>query len=321
MLSRPPFFTRSSRSAATSGAAGRRRRRPRLELLALFLRERAVHPARRDRLDLRHDHGHDVARRHRQDDHRRPLRASSESRSARAASSSKPSTRVPAARRRGRRPAPRPDSSRKMPASSRSSRRRRASKRIEMWCPSSRQPHAALSPGVPNTEKKYASGSRAKRRPSARSTHQHLLELHDRRRRQVAAPAEAGLEQRVRQRPLGLGHLLDGETLARMHLVRNEVPATAALPSRTRTPPGPLVGRQRGDPLVRGPRHRGGGALRGDCEAADPERDDHRRESKAFHDGNPIKYVRRPRPLAIGIFPASQVMGSEPTHLPELAGV
>ncbi len=106
---------------------------------------------------------------------------------------------------------------------------------------------------------------------------QHGLEIHDRRRGQVAALAQPGLEQVAHQLMLRRAHVADQESLARKHLGRDEMPVR------------PLVRLERKRRLLklrrlealqqrhRRSRHRGGGSLGGNGRA-DGERGDQRRD-------------------------------------------
>src|SRR2546430_4985388 len=53
---------------------------------------------------------------------------------------------------------------------------------------------------------------------------EHALEVHDLRRRHIAALAEAGLQQVERERVLRWAHLLDRQAAPRQGLGRNEMP-------------------------------------------------------------------------------------------------
>ena len=50
------------------------------------------------------------------------------------------------------------------------------------------------------------------------------LEIHDLRRRHVSALTETGLQQRLRELPLRLGHLLERQPIPREQVCRDEMP-------------------------------------------------------------------------------------------------
>src|SRR6516162_10689157 len=75
-----------------------------------------------------------------------------------------------------------------------------------------------------------------------------LLQLHDGRRRCVAARAETGLEKIPGQRSLRFGHLLDLDALARELFVRHVVPVKTLVGIERERRALPLIGRERGQP-------------------------------------------------------------------------
>jgi hypothetical protein len=71
---------------------------------------------------------------------------------------------------------------------------------------------------VPNTEKKYFSGSRSSRPFGGLEDR---FQIHDRRHGHVAALAQPGLQQVVGERALGLVHVANQQPLARERLGRD----------------------------------------------------------------------------------------------------
>ena len=85
---------------------------------------------------------------------------------------------------------------------------------------------------------------------------QHRFQVHDRFRGEIAALAEAGLDQLVRERPLRLAHLLDREPLARERLGRDEMPVEALVRREIERRLLALLRRQAVEKLRRRRRHR-----------------------------------------------------------------
>src|SRR6185436_18409120 len=130
---------------------------------------------------------------------------------------------------------------------------------------------------------------------------QHRLELHDRRRGEVAALAQAGLEQLVRELALRLGHFLDRQPLAWKRLGRDEVPVQALLRLEREGGLLPLLRGQPAEKLAGRRGHRRGRALGGDGrgDRAGGEKR-HRQEQtgrvQAFHEqDSSLTTVRRGR--------------------------
>ena len=111
---------------------------------------------------------------------------------------------------------------------------------------------------------------------------QHRLELHDGRRRHVAALAEAGLHQAVRELALRRRHVADEKPLAREHLRRNEVPVQPLVGAEGERRLLALLGRERAQERVGRGRHRRGRALLGDhrTDRADAHEDRRRHDAK-----------------------------------------
>jgi len=93
---------------------------------------------------------------------------------------------------------------------------------------------------------------------------EHGLELHDRRRGEVAALAQTSLEQLVGELALRLRHFLDRQTLAWKRLGRDEVPVQALLRLERERGLLPLLRGQPAEKLVGRRSHRRGRALGGD---------------------------------------------------------
>jgi len=102
---------------------------------------------------------------------------------------------------------------------------------------------------------------------------EHVFEVHDGRRGQVAALAEAGFQQVAREGSLRLGHLLDGETIAWKDVGRDEVPLQALAGVERKGHLLALLGRQRPKKPGASQRHGARGAFRGHY-AADKHRDE-----------------------------------------------
>ena len=255
------------------------------EPLALDFRERGgLDPGRRQRVDLRQDHGHDIGRRFRLYDRRRPLgvvegvqqRAGGVflgAEDARALLRAVTDFRGIRSEERGR------------------AGRRAAADDVE-----ADRDVVPLQPPAPcRLVARRAEDRDPVHLGVAWKTHaafdraQDFLELHDRRRGRKPARAQARLEEIVRESPLGLAHLLDGQAVPRKHLVGDEVPLQAFVGIEREDGLLALLRRKRREPLVRGACHRGRGPLRGDCETTDPGQDEHGCNRKAFHGGNPIK--------------------------------
>src|SRR5260370_1212020 len=105
-------------------------------------------------------------------------------------------------------------------------------------------------------------------RASSSARAKDLLELHDRRRREVAASAEAGLEQVMDERPLRLAHLLDRKPIPREHLIGDEVPLQPLVGVERKNRLLALLGCEGREPLVGRAGHGGRRPLPSDPEAA-----------------------------------------------------
>ena len=86
---------------------------------------------------------------------------------------------------------------------------------------------------------------------------EHALEVHDLRRRHIAALAEAGLQQVERERALRWAHLLDRQAAPRKGLGRNEMPVCPLSAVEVERRLLPLLRREALQKSRRRPRHGG----------------------------------------------------------------
>ncbi len=145
-------------------------------------------------------------------------------------------------------------------------RRRRAEDREEV-------PHRVA-------DERRTSGLGLDRAPGGLERAQHRFEIHDRRRGQISALAQPGLEQVVRELPLRLIHRLNEQAFARKRLGRDEVPVQPFVRVERERRLLALVGRQRVHESGRGGRHRGRGAFGGDHRADCQGGDERRRQAQ-----------------------------------------
>ena len=123
---------------------------------------------------------------------------------------------------------------------------------------------------------------------------QHLFQVHDGRRREIAALAQAGLDQVVREAPLRLVHFLDGEPFAREGLGWNEMPVKPLVRRKVEGGLLPLLRGQAGQKFRGGRRH-GGRRPVGAGEGGEGEhRDDRGRDTQARRE--PVGHSHAPYP-------------------------
>ena len=112
---------------------------------------------------------------------------------------------------------------------------------------------------------------------------EHRLEIHDLRRRHVAALAETRLQQLVRELPLRLRHVFDRQSIARKRFGRDEVPVQTLLAVERERRLLPLAGRQALDESRRRGRHRRRRSIGRDRRAGDHSGEDPNGQPESFH--------------------------------------
>ena len=111
---------------------------------------------------------------------------------------------------------------------------------------------------------------------------EHVLELHHRRSRRIAALAQTRLHEIVGALALGLVQFLEGDPVARKHAGGNEVPARPLRRRHRMDGLRALFGRKARDELIRGLGHPGRRPLPGDS-GQDAQRHSHNRYEPSVH--------------------------------------